>query len=371
MRELTTRFAHIKEVDMTKRRIIVEDEYGTTLYVSLHVSDTVIAVPKTGEIWTVKRRGNDWLLDRRLEGSQHQAAFDELQPGDRLITGDNVRLEGTLTGDDISLDGTLTWGGDVALYRGAADVLETTDSIRINGANGFSAIGGSSGRTIFSSSSTGDTQNRISIDGNGRISWGTGTTAPDVFLYRGGSDHLKSDDYLVVGGTSPLALGDVGNTLRFTRSDATRAHLLTDGNAYGTLRLGSVQLQDDTIIARESAGVVRVTNSIYSEPWIAPTLTAGWANYGGGYNTAGYYKDVNNRVWLKGLFQNTSGAEKPSSSVLFQLPVGYRPSGVPIFASTSINGHARIDVITDGNVLVQQAIAAGGWISIDNLSFRV
>ena len=97
--------------------------------------------------------------------------------------------------------------------------------------------------------------------------------------------------------------------------------------------------------------------------WIAPTLLNGVSNYGGSYERAGYYKDAQGFVHLRG-FLTGSGDGKH----LFTLPSGYRPSRERSFAtySNSSSGSSRVQVYPDGRVL---AVISGNWLFLDGILF--
>jgi hypothetical protein len=114
-------------------------------------------------------------------------------------------------------------------------------------------------------------------------------------------------------------------------------------------------------------GDVNITGKINNEAFIAPTLLNSWVNYDvpNGYAAAGYYKDKENLVHLRGLIKDGNSA---ASTILFTLPVGYRPSTIQIFAAVNGNGFSRVDVYPSGNVL----ILSGGnsYLSLDGITFR-
>jgi hypothetical protein len=68
-------------------------------------------------------------------------------------------------------------------------------------------------------------------------------------------------------------------------------------------------------------GSVNISGSLNVEAWIAPTFQNSWVNYGSGYETAGYYKDKQGVIHLKGLVKNGT-----LNAAIFTLPAGYRPS---------------------------------------------
>jgi hypothetical protein len=106
--------------------------------------------------------------------------------------------------------------------------------------------------------------------------------------------------------------------------------------------------------------------------WQTPaTVNGGWINYGGGFTTLQYAKTSDNIVMLKGLIKSGATAQ---DTVLFRLPSGYLPSkrvlssGV-VYDSVAPNmAHARIDVETDGDVILHSG-ADATWTSLDAISF--
>lgn len=119
-------------------------------------------------------------------------------------------------------------------------------------------------------------------------------------------------------------------------------------------------------------------NNIHvQEDFIAPTLLNSWANYGDSYNSAGYMIDSLGLVHLRGRLR--SGTVGPSS-VIFVLPVGYRPSNIYILpvSATSSAGTCRVDAY--GNVIAYSSEVASAyaspyadsstWFSLDNITFK-
>jgi hypothetical protein len=102
-----------------------------------------------------------------------------------------------------------------------------------------------------------------------------------------------------------------------------------------------------------------------------------WRNYGNGFNSAAFARDRGGFVHLKGLVYATGGgcggAITPVPNVIFTLPVGYRPAGQNLFANLSNSALGRLDVATNGDVLIQgpttQANALN-WVQLDGISFR-
>lgn len=118
-------------------------------------------------------------------------------------------------------------------------------------------------------------------------------------------------------------------------------------------------------------------NNIYAAnngavAWQTPaTVNGGWVHYGGSFATLQYGKTSDNIVMLKGLIKDGATAD---DTVLFRLPAGYTPSkrvlssGVVYDSVAPYMAHARIDVETDGDVILHSGSNAT-WTSLDAISF--
>lgn len=102
--------------------------------------------------------------------------------------------------------------------------------------------------------------------------------------------------------------------------------------------------------------------------WQTPTLINSWVNYGAPYNNAGYYKDCNGIVHLKGQVKlGTVG----SGLAIFVLPVGFRPESQEMHVTisyTTAYAISRCDIFATGEVVAN----SGGNViwSLDGISFR-
>ena len=98
-------------------------------------------------------------------------------------------------------------------------------------------------------------------------------------------------------------------------------------------------------------------------PFIAPTLLNSWANYGGGYNDAGYCKDALGIVHLRGLIK-----DGVVTSPAFLLPSDCRPSAQEAFATVANDLFARVDVLANGNVTPK--VGSNVFFSLDGITFK-
>jgi hypothetical protein len=101
------------------------------------------------------------------------------------------------------------------------------------------------------------------------------------------------------------------------------------------------------------------------EAGIEPTLLNGWVNFGGIFETAGYYKDEFGMVHLKGLVKDgtTTGG-----TTIFQLPVGYRPLKDSIYTTTSSSGFSNFDVTSTG--IVKITVGGNAYFVLGNTTFK-
>ncbi len=99
------------------------------------------------------------------------------------------------------------------------------------------------------------------------------------------------------------------------------------------------------------------------EPWQPLPFDPRWANYGAGFELAGYRKDQLGRVHLRGLITRVDGL--PGNEVIATLPPGYRPAMTLIFTGESQNGVARLDLQSTGALVY---ISSPAQIERDNTS---
>ena len=83
------------------------------------------------------------------------------------------------------------------------------------------------------------------------------------------------------------------------------------------------------------------------EAWITPTLLNAWVNFAPTSVACQYMKDSMGFVHLRGLVK--SGG---INTVIYTLPLGYRPSEMMHFGTTSNNAYGQVEVYADGSVIV-------------------
>lgn len=150
----------------------------------------------------------------------------------------------------------------------------------------------------------------------------------------------------------------ISATATYTGVYDTGVANLTDNGVSSTLLNN---YRPDTLAAKAN----KIPTAITQEAWTAPTLQNSWANVGGGYSIAGYYKDTLGRVHLRGYIGSGTYAD---GTLLFTLPAGYRPTYAMILNSTTNKTHSEVRVFTDGTVKIYGAGSA--YLSMDGLSFE-
>lgn len=121
------------------------------------------------------------------------------------------------------------------------------------------------------------------------------------------------------------------------------------------------QLDDIRALTDENASLIDRQESGV-EPWQAVTYLNAWTSYGSTYAPAGYRKDSQGRVHLRGLV-----ASGTIGTAIFSLPVGYRPVYRVLFVTISNSAIARCDVDTNGDVIAYNG--SNAWFALDGLSF--
>lgn len=93
-------------------------------------------------------------------------------------------------------------------------------------------------------------------------------------------------------------------------------------------------------------------------------LSNGWVRYSTTYNPPGYIKGSDGMVSLRGLIKSGTNA---NGETIFTLPAGYRPAKTSIFVANRARSYGRIDVLSDGKVIVRYASPT--WTSLDGINF--
>jgi hypothetical protein len=330
----------------------------------------------TGTDYAIRREKGDW------DAPNYRQLVLDWPTGIRLRvgTGDNaghgksyldvthgkgVRItEGTLV-----VGGTEPGGSKVRVVNGGGDRIDMV--FAAGGSGEMQMVGWTNGWNI--NAQTDGKHLHINRDSGSRS---------HLYLGRAGKELLVHADGRVAtgGGVSAAQLtvhGDVQVNGQVTAPGGVHfgtasvgAHIDGDGVLY---RFGgqAYLVVDDNFYIRDSGGSVKFhfdTDSgfLRQDGWTNAALVQSWVNYGGGYHNAGYYRDRQGRVHLRGLVR--SGQAGPGKTI-FVLPDGYRPQGRELRAvCTNSNTIGRVDVHTDGRV--EPHAVNNGWVSLDGISFR-
>lgn len=102
--------------------------------------------------------------------------------------------------------------------------------------------------------------------------------------------------------------------------------------------------------------------------WTYPYLLNSWQNYGLPYSEAGYRLDGNRLVHLTGVIKDGTPA---SDSIIFELPIDYRPAYTVRFPIASdLDSVGSISISKNGAVIAELGCSAT-LTSLDGIIFRV
>ena len=174
--------------------------------------------------------------------------------------------------------------------------------------------------------------------------------------------------FVALGGTSyGLSRNSVGN--RELKSNAVTSAKVRNGSLTASDISSTAQLGFRG--PRGPQGPVGATGAVAGapEPWQPLAFDQRWANYGTGFEAAGYRKDQLGRVSLRGLVTRVDGL--PGDEVIATLPPGYRPAAIQIFTGEAQTGVARIDVRPNGEVAYRYSPAQieRDYTSLASISF--
>ena len=106
-----------------------------------------------------------------------------------------------------------------------------------------------------------------------------------------------------------------------------------------------------------------VVDRIGAVKWIAVTFENTWVNYHSSFQPAAYCKDGMGFVHLQGLVKDGT-----DNSIIFTLPVGYRPAHNGVFCVISNSIIGRVDISAGGAVKAEDP-SSPDWISLEDITF--
>lgn len=126
---------------------------------------------------------------------------------------------------------------------------------------------------------------------------------------------------------------------------------------------------DDNFYIRDQGGDIKFRFNtdkgiMHQQAWQTAPFVGSWKNFDGPYTKAGYFKDSQGIVHLRGLVKDGS-----INSTIFTLPSGYRPQYRELHGvCTNNNTIGRLDILTGGEVIATSG--SSSWFSLDGVSFR-
>lgn len=164
----------------------------------------------------------------------------------------------------------------------------------------------------------------------------------------------------------------MGTVTSPTGSDPGDTHALIDGDLdpIPVLSLFGAANEGERVVVLfwppQGAYVIGRVGTPNASQWIDVEFNTGWSNFGGAAQTVQYRKE-GDWVHLRGTAQRTSGA----ASLIFTLPVGFRPAARENFAADSDpQEHANISVDPSGTVeWFPSTLATAAYVSVSGIAF--
>ena len=304
-----------------------------------------------------------------------------LLSADFIQKQDTAYLAGIVTGAILALPGLVAfWPGGVSLSD--SDDLYANYAYLPGRLGGQTLNGGTAaGDDLTLSSTANATKGTIFLgtlsaydEANNRLGLKTTTPARTIETYgtlkvsNGDANWTTSNiikaiefiagtviQWLKGAGTISRGIAYVSDTLSIVRSTAD------DASAAATTDL-TVDASGNFDIA-VSGGYTQFGGRV-GTAWAGLSFGSGWASFGIGFNN-GEYKKVGDIVFLRGLVARTSGV----GTTIATLPSGYRPSAQCVFITNATDAFGRVDVQTDGVILLNNGTPT--YVQLDGLSFSV
>lgn len=161
--------------------------------------------------------------------------------------------------------------------------------------------------------------------------------------------------------TIPTAVGCTGRryTIKRVNSGANNVTVTAATNIDGVASVVLTTLHDSLVIVSDGSTWYIEQFHRTVGAWTAPTLTNSWVNFNSGFTPAGYRR-IGDQIYLRGLISSgTVGA------AAFTLPAGFRPAISELWASIANNALCRMQVNSDGTVVVDAGNApSNAFVSI-------
>src|SRR5579883_3415557 len=132
---------------------------------------------------------------------------------------------------------TLYNGGQISVPSSTTDTLallnatQTLQAKSLTTTSNLQSVQSSSGTTVLSTQVSGDTNNRLTINANGNMIWGSGSATGDTRLYRTANHNLTLDNN---AGGSAILFVDTLNSLQ------TNGNLLLIANGSGNIYMSNL-----------------------------------------------------------------------------------------------------------------------------------
>jgi hypothetical protein len=355
-------------------------EGDLTVKRDLTVSGNLTVQGTTTTVNTQEMRGNVTLGD---------ADTDTVTVEGRLLTGHS---SGKLQiGSPVQLTGDLTTTGPVTLPANPTQPLQAATKQYIDSHTG--APNPHSG----SLAKTGDTMsgalsitapgtalivtNGASVGTNLTVggSVGIGTTVPTgtLTLSKAGPTTIVTEN--IKNDTHEMTIGVFDSFAMVSATTPTDLQLRTNNAIRAVIKANTGRVGIGTADPNEILhvkGNMALDGVIVQENWIAPTLLNGWVNAGSGFNPAGYFRDKEGIVHLRGLVKKIASLSVPpliAGQPIFTLPPGYQPEFIEVRLVMSQNAPDLLglgECVIDSGGNVKTIAGSTAFFCLDGISFR-
>lgn len=140
----------------------------------------------------------------------------------------------------------------------------------------------------------------------------------------------------------------------------------------GNVGVGTVKPEARLHVANDAIidGNLQVRGAIAVEAWRTLPLEPKFTAYLGGFAPPSYCKDSMGFVHLRGLLKFVGSEASATHTLLSTLDAGYRPELQYVFPMVMNSTVGRIDVAVGGQIYIYSAFAAGGFLSLDGITFK-